>query len=235
MPSPRYRSAAVAAGFFAVSLLVAGTASAMVATPRQAPIATAVELQQEDPKSETAPVSTPVSTSPPKEVGLSAIKCDPEAGCIPLITVEQHDPPLSEADAVAGTGALPHPERSPSTRDTSFTPAHSPGTPHTGDRGACTWPAPDKRWSHSGSSPGTPWEKSRAKCDRSAESGPDKPRPKVRDNSGIEAKQHGGKDGPRAGSRGDHRDRDDHRDRKPGSSHPYGKNTPHDQWRERGD
>lgn len=82
MHFPRLRTAAVAAGFFAVGLLVAGTASAMVASPPPTAIATAVELHQKDPKSETAPVSARVLPRVPLEIGSPVIKCDPNNGCV---------------------------------------------------------------------------------------------------------------------------------------------------------
>ncbi len=114
--SPRYRSATVAASFVAVSLLVAGAASAVVAKPNQTPIAMAVQLQQEDPTSQTAPVAASVFTNVPTEVGSSAIKCDPDEGCAALITVTPHRPPLA-ADAVVEANAAVSPERGSSTHD----------------------------------------------------------------------------------------------------------------------
>lgn len=97
MRTPKLRAVAVVAGFAGVSLLVAGTASAMVAGQADMPIASAVQLQQEDPTSQTAPVPAQVSAAAPIEVGSGAIKCDADGNCASRITVEARaTEPISE-------------------------------------------------------------------------------------------------------------------------------------------
>lgn len=87
MRTSTLRGAAVVAGFAGVSLLVAGTATAMMAGSVEAPVATAVRLTHEDPISQTAPVSAEVQAPGPVEVGSAAIKCDDDGTCSSRITV----------------------------------------------------------------------------------------------------------------------------------------------------
>ena len=88
MRTRKLRAAAVVAGFAGVGILVAGTASAMIPNRIDAPIATAVQLQQEDPTSQTAPVPATAEPGVPVEVGSGAIKCDADGNCAPRIKIE---------------------------------------------------------------------------------------------------------------------------------------------------
>lgn len=92
MRTPKLRAVAVIAGFLGLSLVVAGTASAMVTGHVDAPIANAIQLQQEDPTSETAPVPATKSINAPIEVGSGAIKCDENGECASRIKVEANKP-----------------------------------------------------------------------------------------------------------------------------------------------
>lgn len=88
MRTPKLRSVAVIAGFAGVSMVVAGTASAMVSSQDDTPIATAVQLQQADPTSQTAPVPARTQLATPVEVGSGAIKCDDDGTCASRIKVK---------------------------------------------------------------------------------------------------------------------------------------------------
>lgn len=92
MRTPKLRAVAVIAGFAGISVLVAGTASAMVASHLDAPIASAVQLHQEDPTSQTPPVPAAVEPGTPVEVGSGAIKCDADGNCASQIKIEANDP-----------------------------------------------------------------------------------------------------------------------------------------------
>lgn len=127
MNRPSFRTIAVAAGFLGVSFVVAGTASAMVGPPADAPVASAVELSQEDPASVTAPVEagdaatdTDVVLPAPVEVGSAALKCSDQGVCD-----ERHD----------------HHDRSAAPADPPdrTTPAPSTTTP------SCEWPTKPSR------------------------------------------------------------------------------------------
>lgn len=109
------------AGFAGVSLLVAGTASAMVAGQIDGPIAFAVQLQQEDPTSQTAPVPAQVTAAEPIEVGSGAIKCDADGNCASRIKVE------ANATATSPSAADREPvETGPTASNTSGSEPHSP-------------------------------------------------------------------------------------------------------------
>lgn len=88
MYRPTFRSIAVAAGFLGISMIVAGTASAMADSPADAPFASAVELRQEDPSSITPAVeaggeasATVADVPAPIEVGSAAIECSDDGVC----------------------------------------------------------------------------------------------------------------------------------------------------------
>ncbi|WP_062131422.1 hypothetical protein [Demequina aestuarii] len=145
MNRPSFRTIAVAAGFLGVSIVVAGTASAMVGPPADAPVASAVELRQEDPASVTAPVVADAATEAapvvrvPVEVGSAALECDDDGVCdarhersgAPV------DPPVDDAPAPPNDTAPSHGTASSNSAAPSIA---SPG---------CDWPAKPPR--HSGS------------------------------------------------------------------------------------
>lgn len=129
MSRPSLRAVAVATGFLAVSVVVAGTAAAMVATPDDAPVASAIELAQEDPQSRTPVVhaddsasDSPAEEAAPIEVGAPAIRCTDDGVCDGSATARhdaegrrqthdrprgQDDPEPSAAARAAATRAEP--------------------------------------------------------------------------------------------------------------------------------
>lgn len=134
MRTPKLRAIAVVAGFTGVSLLVAGTASAMVSGHVDMPIASAVQLQQEDPTSQTPPVPAQVDPAAPVEVGSGAIKCDEDGHCASLIKVEtKKADPVPQSPRAAAPTARHHSgnqadspasdEQAPTTDDSSQAPS----------------------------------------------------------------------------------------------------------------
>ncbi|MFW2512929.1 hypothetical protein ACNI3K_04060 [Demequina sp. SO4-13] len=126
------RTLAVAAGFLGVSVIVAGTASAMAGAPDTAPVATAVELHQEDPASVTPAVVAAVASAEPSdetvtavevgpvEVGPGAIECSDEGVCEgqrrqasgPVVS-GQAERPVVSGQAERPVAAVPEPKPAP--------------------------------------------------------------------------------------------------------------------------
>ncbi|MFN3865661.1 MAG: hypothetical protein ACK4MD_02985 [Demequina sp.] len=131
MNRPSLRTLAVVAGFLGVSMVVAGTASAMVGAPADAPIATAVELHQKDPGSVTPPIEADGSIAaphadapPPVEVGPAAIECSEAGVC------EAAPPRVSSAPGADDS-------QSPPTAPQAHRDTRTPGS--------CDWPHPPAR------------------------------------------------------------------------------------------
>ena len=154
MRTPKLRSVTVVAGFMGLSMLVAGTASAMITGQVDAPVATAVVLQQEDPASQTAPVPAEVTPSTPVEVGTDAIECDENGMCASLIKVEANAPhpplasasdPTDHAPEQASDSAADSAPTSPDSADaTADTDTSDPDDPAEPDRDTTKRDTPDR-------------------------------------------------------------------------------------------
>ncbi|MDE0572412.1 hypothetical protein ON058_03185 [Demequina sp. B12] len=83
MSAPTVRTVAVAAGFFGISLVVAGTASAMAERPAHEPVGAAIQLTQPEVStgSVTAPPVTLSAGTVPIEVVAEPIECDDDGTC----------------------------------------------------------------------------------------------------------------------------------------------------------
>ncbi|WP_159448748.1 hypothetical protein [Demequina sp. NBRC 110053] len=126
MPRPSLRTIAVAAGLLGVTMIVAGTATAMTQAEPDVPIAKAVTVDALD-----TPVAA-AAAAQPVEVGLEPIRCSDEGACEPGGgRPDETEPAPAKEDAAASTVA-----REPAPRDAQEPapkrpkdPARKPSTP----------------------------------------------------------------------------------------------------------
>ncbi|MFW7414597.1 hypothetical protein [Demequina sp. SO4-18] len=156
MIRPSFRALAVAAGFLGVSLIVAGTASAMAGAPTTNPVASAVQLNQEDPASVTPAVEAgtsgsepPAEVTAPVEVAPTAIECS-DAGVCGGARAAAAPAPVETTDARA-----PEPAPTAIARP-ACTPPEPPAEPTDG-AGTDTWRKAVDDWAQQ-------WRESAREC-----------------------------------------------------------------------